>query len=244
MLFLGEQLKALDHQLANLQEHLTATQVKARTGGATRYDGLSTEVRISTLQSQRIEAENQYQRQAVGLKQLAGLDISKDFALEGGFSPSEGGPESQAAMLAAALEQRPEILQAAEAQRAAQAGVQLATLGAAPTISAHGEIGYKTGVLPNIGSLSFNWLAGVQVNASFLPRFPGSKTARGGRQEASSGRGEYRRREAKRDHAGAAGPGRSSFRTRAGRTPMGYSRSDPDARCGQAAIRSSDAHRT
>ena len=87
VLFLRGQLTALDEQLHNLQEHLAATQIKAQAGAATRYDELSTEVRISSLQSQRIEAETQYEKQLIGLKQLLGIDESTGIELSGDFTP-------------------------------------------------------------------------------------------------------------------------------------------------------------
>jgi len=173
-LFLQEELKALNEQLQNLQEHLRATQVKEQTGSATSYDVLSTSVRVSVQQSQIIDAQNQYQKQLIGLKQLLGMDESAGVQLSGGFTPGSGPAPDPQGQVAAALTQRAEARQAVEAESAAMLSRNLALTTALPTISAHAAIGYKNGILTasnlDINALVFNWNAGVQVN---VPLFSG-----------------------------------------------------------------------
>ncbi len=174
VLFLQEEIKALNEQLQNLQEHLRATQVKEQTGSATRYDVLSTGVRISALQSQIIEAENQYQKQSIALKQLLDMDESAPFSLSGGFAPLTNDPPDAQAQIAAAMAHRPEVLQAVETENAAGLNRNLAVAGALPTISAHAAMGFKNGIRTasnlDINALVFDWIAGVQVN---VPLFQG-----------------------------------------------------------------------
>jgi outer membrane protein TolC len=183
VLFLQEQLKALNEQLQNLQEHLSATQVKEQTGSATRYDELSTGVRISVLQSQLIEAENQYQKQSIALKQLLGMAESADFRPSGGFTPASDDPPDEQSQLASAMAHRPDVLQAVETESAAELNRSLATMGAWPTISAHAAMGYKNGILTSrnldINALVFDWVAGIQVS---VPIFQGFLIARQGEE--------------------------------------------------------------
>jgi outer membrane protein TolC len=179
VLFLRGQLTALDEQLHNLQEHLAATQIKAQAGAATRYDELSTEVRISALQSQRIEAETTYEKQLIGLKQLLGIDESTDIVLSGDFSPPGPGAEDEQSLISSSMAQRPDVRQAVEAESAAELNRRLATAGACPTISAHASMGFKNGILPDINVPAFNWVAGVQVS---VPLFQGFLYARMGEE--------------------------------------------------------------
>ncbi len=179
VLFLEGQVAALDSQLANLQEHLEATRVKAQTGTATRYDELSTEVRVSVLQSQRIEAENQLTKQSIALKQLLGIQESAPLDMHGQFTSSADTSQDQQAMLDLALRRRPEVRQAVEAERAAELSRRLSTVGGWPTISGHASIGYKNGILPDINTPALNWVAGVQVN---VPIFEGFLIARQGEE--------------------------------------------------------------
>jgi outer membrane protein TolC len=177
VLFLQEQHEALSEQLQNLQEHLRATQVKEQTGSATRYDVLSTGVRISALQSQLIEAENQYQKQSIGLRQLLGIEDAAPLSLGGGFAPLSDDPPDQQSAVASAMAHRPEVLQAVESESAAELSRTLAITTALPTISAHASAGYKNGILTadnsDINALVFDWVAGIQVSVPIFQGFLG-----------------------------------------------------------------------
>jgi len=170
VLFMERQLAALDEQEQNLQEHLRATRAKADAGAATKYDELATEVRVSALRSQRIEADSQYDRQVLGLKQILGLKDSDKLVLSGGVRPAAGPSDDEDALVAMALSRRPDVRQAVQAESAAELSARLAYLTAFPTISARASAGYKNGLLPEINELTFNWTAGVQVN---VPIFQG-----------------------------------------------------------------------
>ena len=176
VLYMRQQLKALGEQTENLQQHLQATKVKAETGAATRYDELATEVRVSVLQSQLIEAQSQLRKQEIGLGQVLGLKDGEQLVLDGDFSSSPIPTADPQSLLSTALSKRQEVRQAVEAENAAELA-RLARLGMWPTVSAHGSIGYKNGLLPDINSLTFNWLAGVQVS---VPIFQGFLVAQQG----------------------------------------------------------------
>ena len=171
VLFLTGQLSAIDEQLANLQEHLTATQAKAQAGSATKYDELATEVRISTLQSQRIDAQNQLDKQTIAFKQLLGITEPTPVELSGDFAADTNGPSEEQALIDAAMAQRPEVKQAVEAERAAELSQRLATMNGWPTISGHASFGYKNGILPDINTPVLNWVAGVQVSVPIFEGF-------------------------------------------------------------------------
>jgi outer membrane protein len=174
VLFAQEQLRILAEQLDNLQMHLKIVQEKMQVGAATRLEVLATQSRIAALHSERLDAETRYKQQAIALKQLLGLDLEAELELQGSLAPGQSPPDPQA-LTAAALQQRPEMRQALEGENAARLARRLAVAGYFPTLSAHASAGYRNGLLPNIGSLTFNWAAGVQVN---VPVFDGLLTAR------------------------------------------------------------------
>ena len=173
-LFLREQVRALDAQLDNLRQHLNVTQIREQTGSATQFEVLSTQVRLASLQSQRTEADNQYRKQKIALMQIVGINPSSDIDLVGGFvqGPDPGDVQT---FVAEAMEKRAEVRQAVAAEEAADLGRQLSASSGDPTLSARGALGYKNGLLPNIEALTFNWVAGVQLN---VPLFQGFLTAR------------------------------------------------------------------
>jgi outer membrane protein TolC len=173
-LFLQEQGKALDVQYDNLQQHLRVILVREQTGSATRLEDLSTQVRMAALQSQRADVESQLQKQKIALRQLTGLSPAAEIALSGSFDPGPA-PAEDASLVDSALQKRPELRQAAEAESAAELNQRLATMGPRPTVSAHASMGYRNGALPDINTPVFNWVAGVQVN---VPIFQGFLWAR------------------------------------------------------------------
>jgi outer membrane protein len=174
VLFAREQLKILAEQMENLEQHLKIVQEKMDAGLATKLEVLATQFRIGGLQSERLDAQSRYEQQAIAMKLLLGLDPEAELQLEGSLQPGRTAPEPQT-LTAAALEHRPEVQQALEGENTALLARRLAASGYLPTLSAHGSIGYKNGLLPNINTLTFNWLAGVQMN---LPIFDGLLTAR------------------------------------------------------------------
>ena len=170
VLFLRDQLAALDSQMKNLQEHLDGVHARMETGSASKYDELSTEARVTALQSQRIDAQNMLDKAEIGMRQLLGMDEAAPLALEGSFAPSLTGVPDPGALLGASLANRTEVRQAAEAESAAELGRRLVFASSLPTLSAHASFGYKTGILPNLNSLTMDWVAGVNLN---VPVFQG-----------------------------------------------------------------------
>ncbi len=174
VLFLQEDVRDLDAQLDTLRRHLDVIRVREQTGSATEFEVLATQARLASLESQLTDAQNQLEKQKIGLKLLIGLDPGADVQLSGALAAEDTQGDPQEA-ISAALERRAEIRQAREAENAAELGTQLAFSSFFPTLSVRGAIGYRNGLLPDINALTFNWMAGVQLN---VPIFQGFLTAR------------------------------------------------------------------
>jgi outer membrane protein len=174
VLFLRDQVQSLDDQLADLKHHLSVIREKEQTGSATKYDVLSTQVQVATLQSQRIDVENQFQKQEIALKELVGVDPMSSVTLAGSFTPAPPSGDIQS-YVTQALSRRPEIRQALLKEESAALNRSAARATGLPTVAAHAAAGYKNGLLPDSDSLSFNWNAGVTVN---VPLFSGFATAK------------------------------------------------------------------
>ena len=174
VLFFEENVKALDSQLDNLTQHLDAIQVREQAGMATQFEVLSTRVRLSSLQSQRTEVQNQLQKQEIAMKLLAGFDPEAEVEFSGSLATGDPPSDPQAAV-ARAMQKRADVRQAHESENAAELARQLAFTSYFPTLAVRGAIGYKNGLLPDINTLSFDWMAGVSLN---VPIFQGFLVAR------------------------------------------------------------------
>jgi outer membrane protein TolC len=178
ILFLRSEVKALDQQLATLQQHLEDTQKREDTGSSTHYDVLTTQVRLASVQSQRIDAEGQYAKQRIALRELMGLALDEDFDVQGDFSLAASPGDAQA-VLASAMAQRSDIAQSLSAEKQADLALSLSKLGHMPTISTQVQAGFKNGVLTftntDVNSLMFTWDFGLMVS---VPIFDGLLTER------------------------------------------------------------------
>jgi len=166
VLFLKEQVSSLNQQLADLEQHLAMIQKKEQTGSATKFEVLSTQVRVASLKSERISAQNKYQKALITLKALDGFNPEASVTPSGAFT-AEGGVSSPSsdlqALLKQALEYRPEVKQALADEDSAGLGLKMARLEGLPTLSAHTQAGFRNSILPDTDSLTFNWNAGVQL---------------------------------------------------------------------------------
>ncbi len=178
LLFLRSEIKVIDEQLGTLQQHLEDTQKREDTGSSTHYDVLTTQVRLASVKSQRIDAEGQYAKQRIALRDLMGLAPDDDFDIKGDFTLAASPGDAQA-VLASAIAQRSDIAQSLSAEKQAQLASSLARLGHMPTIAAHTEAGFKNGILTftntDVDNLLFNWDFGVVVS---VPIFDGLLTER------------------------------------------------------------------
>jgi outer membrane protein TolC len=178
VLFLRSEMKVLDEQLATLQQHLEDTEKREQTGSSTHYDVLTTQVRLASVKSQRIEAEGQYDKQRIALRELMGLEPEEDFDIRGDFSLASPSEDAQAA-LGSALSGRVELAASLSAEKQARLALSLAKLGHMPTISTQAQAGFKNGVLTfantDVDKLMFNWDLGLVLS---VPIFDGLLTER------------------------------------------------------------------
>lgn len=85
ILFLKESLKLKDEQLNNLNIHLQNTVAKVKSGSATDFDTLTTNVKISTVLNQKIDIENEIKKQEIQLRTLMGMTPDARIDVTGKF---------------------------------------------------------------------------------------------------------------------------------------------------------------
>ncbi len=185
VLLLEREIGALDQQLSDLTQHLQAIKTKEQTGSATVYDVLSTEVRVAALKSQRIDAENQYERQLIALKALVGLESTQPIKVSGTFTPAPVTMD-QEQLVAQALANRPEMRQAAASVKSAELASRLAAAQGLPSLSVHALAGYRNGLLPNINTLTFDWNAGVELDVPVFQGFLRVKSMEAAQQKLAA----------------------------------------------------------
>ena len=170
ILFLNESIAVKDTQISALNEHLDITNKRIESGSATDYDALSTQVRISQAQSEKIELINNLKRQQIILKQLLGIPQDTTINITGDFSVPQLTANSDS-LVDVAFQKRPEIKLAEDELNTSHLQEHLAGLGDMPSLNAILTYGIKNGYEPNLKVLRGNWVAGVSLNVPIFNGF-------------------------------------------------------------------------
>lgn len=173
VLFLQEAVKVQEKEIAALSGNLEHMQKRYREGAATRFDLLTTEVRLSAARDRRIALLSQLENQEIALRRLCGLKGSGRLPLSGSFK-AESADADAGKLTAAALDHRPEVALSRENLHAAEARRALAVKEWFPTITGAASWGTSNGYYPDIKEMRTNVMAGVQLQ---VPLFNGFRTS-------------------------------------------------------------------
>ncbi len=172
ILFLEKSVAVKDTQYATLKEHLKITEMKIQSGTATDYDVLSTKARMVEITNEKIELQNEINKQKLFLKELIGMDRKKDINISGQLDLS-GYSLNSDSLLNAAYSQREELKLAADARNTANLQKEMVSQIDKPVVSVDLGYGFKNGYEPNIQVMRGNWFAGLSVD---VPIFNGNLT--------------------------------------------------------------------
>ena len=171
IVLLRKSMLVQDEQIEALNEHLTVTQKRVSAGSATNFDVLTTQVRVAASQNQRVEILNSLQKQESILRQLLNLTVNAPVLIRGSFEQTSIGLNIDS-LIQVAVQQRPEMKLARDAEQTAQVQKKVSSLGNMPTLNVNAAYGLKNGYEPNIYTLRGNWMWGVQAR---LPLFDGGR---------------------------------------------------------------------
>ncbi len=169
VLFLRKSLKVKDEQMKDLLHHLATAKKLVETGSAISLDTLTTRVRVTAIENQKIGIENILKQNEIILKSLLNLKNDTTLHLIGRFM--ETVPKmSLDSLIEVAFTNREEIKLTKIGQQAANIQKNIAKLNSMPTLSAIGSYGLKNGYPDALYKLRSNWLLGVAAN---IPIFDG-----------------------------------------------------------------------
>ncbi len=171
ILFLQESLKLKDEQIANLNTHLQNTTDKVKSGSATDFDILTTQVKVSGVQNQKLDIENEIRKQEIQLKSLMGMTPSARIYVTGNFSYTKLNlnPDS---LIQVALNERSDLKFARDNELTAGLQKLNAQKNDMPSLHFNFEYGFKNGFIANINVLRGNFAAAVNFR---YPIYNGSK---------------------------------------------------------------------
>jgi outer membrane protein len=173
VMFLQEAVKVQDREITALHQNLDQMQKRYKEGVSTRFDLLTTQVRLAGAGNRKIDLQNQLENQEISLRRLCGLQGDTPLKPKGSFEVTAA--DMNAAKLSAtALERRPEILLARENFRAASYRKSLSAKEGLPKILGSASWGTTNGYVPDINEMRTNVSAGVELR---VPIFTGFRTS-------------------------------------------------------------------
>ena len=169
-------------EISALEEALRIAQKKFNAGSATKFDVLTTQVRLANARNHLTDTLASLEKQENGLRQLLGRAAGSPLVLSGDFdadAPALAEPNA----IAEGLENRPEMKLARDDEKTAHLKQDAADRGNRPTLSAQVTGGLQDGVVPNLYDNRGYFTAGVALD---VPIFTGKRVT-GERLEAQAG---------------------------------------------------------
>ncbi len=177
VLFLREAVRVQEKEVTALRTNLDNMQKRYAEGAATRFDLLTTQVRLAGAGNRKIDYQTRLRNQEITLRRLCGLDEHAPLNLSGSFDITPAGMDADK-LAASALDHRPEMMLARENLKAASHKKSLATREFLPKIVGSASWGTKNGYVPDIDKMRTNVAAGVELQVPIFDGFRKSASLR------------------------------------------------------------------
>jgi outer membrane protein TolC len=163
LIYLQNAIKIKETQIETLQKHIDFVTLKEQTGSATQYEIISTKVRLSNAENQKVDLETSKQTQQAILNSLMGLPVTTPLKVQGNFISTQ--PEiSPDSLIFYALDNRHEMNIARLKEKHAQLNLRSVKAMNNPTLGLFLAGGLKNGYIPDINKLTPNYTAGIGLN--------------------------------------------------------------------------------
>lgn len=170
MVYLQQAIVINKDQLNTLQEHLEFVKKKQETGSAIQYEILSTEVKISTVESAGIDLQTSLKNQVSEMNALMGqtgnITVSNELNITIPDTPVDS-------LLSMAYKQRDEVKLAHEKTALAELKYKLIKTQNNPSLNLQLSGGGKNGYIPDLNTPKANFTAGIGLK---VPIFEGTRT--------------------------------------------------------------------
>ncbi|WP_076791838.1 TolC family protein [Chlorobium sp. KB01] len=180
-LLLHESIRVEQKEIAALNKALDFSTKRYQAGSATRFDLLSTEVRIAAARSRALDLAHALRRNELALRRLTGIADNGPLTLNGSFSVTPSAAK-ETGLVAQALQQRLEVKLSIENEKSAGQKRSIAIKEGMPVITGSASYGRSNGYQPDIEAMRNNIAAGLHLE---IPIFSGFRNS-AERQEATA----------------------------------------------------------
>jgi outer membrane protein len=170
--FLQAAIKIKQEELDALKEHLSYVEKKVATGSSTEYEVLTTKVRISAIESQKVDLKAALTNQQSVLNSLLGNDQSASPVVKTELMADIPLIQTDS-ILSFALRNRDEMLINKRRTTAAELRYEIAGVQNKPMLNLIASGGAKNGYIPDLYKITPNYIVGISLR---IPIYDGSKT--------------------------------------------------------------------
>jgi outer membrane protein len=182
VLLLRSSVDVEKEEIRALEEALRIAQKKFNAGSATKFDVLTTQVRLSNAHNALTDTLASLEKQENGLRQLLGIDIGSPLDIEGTFDA--GAPAiAESVAISDGLMNRPEMKLARDDEQTAHLSLDAADRGDRPSLSAMVTGGVQDAFVPDLYDNKGFVTAGLALD---VPIFTGRRVT-GDRMAAGAG---------------------------------------------------------
>jgi outer membrane protein TolC len=171
LVYLQSAIKIKDEQLSTLNEHLQYIEKMMATGSATEYQLLSTKVRISTVESQKVDIVAALTSQQSSMNSLIGNSQGSNYVYKSELSVEPPVIPSDS-VLSFAFRNRDEVLINEKKTSLAELRFGMTKLQNKPMLNLEASGGLKNGYIPDLNTITPNYVIGVGLR---VPIFDGMK---------------------------------------------------------------------
>jgi len=172
LVYLQEAEKIKIDQLNTLKKHLNYVIKKHETGSAIKYDVVSTQVKISTVENQLIEIQSNKDLQVIHLNLLMGKP-SYSFTVKDGLKYNFASLPVDS-LYRTAVKDRDEVIISKKKETLAQWNIDYTKAQNRPQINFIGNAGFKNGFIPDVEKVQANYFVGLGIK---VPIFDANRTS-------------------------------------------------------------------
>ena len=167
VILLRSSVAVADEEIEALEEAQRVSEQKLGGGTATRFDVLSTQVRLSNAKNQKTNILASLEKQESRFRQLLGIDPQVPIMLNGSFTDSLTIP-SIAESIAQGLANRPEMKLAKDYASSANLKIEVANKNDRPVLNATGAAVVQDNQMPNLYSSRTYFEGGINLSVPIL----------------------------------------------------------------------------
>ena len=172
IVFLQEAIRIKDEELATLNEHLNFVQKKEATGSATKYEILTTKVRISAIENQKTDLLTALQIQQSQLNSFLGKSQGTKLLVKKKLLSTQI-LLSNDSLFSFAYDHRNEMKISLQKGKLADTRLKMVNSQNNPSLNFFGSGGLKNGYLPDISILTANYAVGIGLK---VPLFDANRS--------------------------------------------------------------------